>query len=860
MIKKTLFSSSIFTAFSLIGLGQVRTGTAANQVFKDSMVVAIHPSYNKVSGIHRWFFGENYRKEWSTPVKMPIIRISELYGGLKPIRQGGGMQSKSLRLVDPSGKEWVLRSVEKIPDKILPEGVKGTFVVDWVDDEFSAQHPYSALVVPPLADAVGVPHANPIIGIVVSDPALGEYNKVFSNLVCLMEEREPTGHSDNTLKMEAALIKNYHNRLDGEKFLTARMLDLLLGDWDRHEDQWRFTDTVIGPNRVYEGVPRDRDQVFHLAEGLFPTIASRSWLDPTLEHYEGNIPRVRYSLFKTRFLKQFPDAQIPYDRWMQLAHEFVKAESDAVLESALERLPRETYKIRHDVLLNKLKERRDHIPAAMSDYYKWINRIVDLRTTDKDENISLTDNPDGGLRVTVTKPPQKNNQKDTIWRVNYDPAITKELRLYTSGGDDNIVINTPKTGIKVRIIDSAGIKTVKELASNQKVDLYGPLGGANITGDAKKIRNRLSADTAAGHFVPTYLYNIWMPLATASLNADDGFLLGLGFKYTGFDGFRKSPYTTVQQLMVTHAFASDAFRLRYDGEWTAVLGKADVLLRADIQAPDNTMNFFGRGNETILDKSGDYHRYYRVRFDQYKFDPALRWHTGKGSVFIAGPSLQYYHFEADDNTNRYISQPASRANTYDSLTFEKPKVHVGINASFVSDRRNNNVLPYAGYYINVQLLAYNGIGGNADNYLQIKPEFTYYQKLNNSGTITLSDRVGGGVTFGKPAYYQSLFLGGQGNLLGYLQNRFAGQEMIFNNLQGRVKLFNLASYVLAGQVGLTGFYDAGRVWVSDEHSDKWHQGTGGGIYFAPAGLTCFQFLAGHSSEGWYPYISMNFRL
>ncbi|MDB4922936.1 hypothetical protein [Mucilaginibacter sp.] len=29
---------------------------------------------------------------------------------------------------------------------------------------------------------------------------------------------------------------------------------------------------------------------------------------------------------------------------------------------------------------------------------------------------------------------------------------------------------------------------------------------------------------------------------------------------------------------------------------------------------------------------------------------------------------------------------------------------------------------------------------------------------------------------------------------------------------------------------------------------------------SPAGLTCFQFLAGHSTEGWYPYISMNFRL
>jgi outer membrane translocation and assembly module TamA len=113
---------------------------------------------------------------------------------------------------------------------------------------------------------------------------------------------------------------------------------------------------------------------------------------------------------------------------------------------------------------------------------------------------------------------------------------------------------------------------------------------------------------------------------------------------------------------------------------------------------------------------------------------------------------------------------------------------------------------------------------------------------------------------GKPAFYQSMFLGGQGNLLGYLQNRFAGKHMVFNNLQGRVKLANIASYILPGQLGISGFYDAGRVWAEAEKSDKWHQGVGGGLYFAPAGITVIQVLAGHSEEGWYPYLSLNLRI
>ena len=56
-----------------------------------------------------------------------------------------------------------------------------------------------------------------------------------------------------------------------------------------------------------------------------------------------------------------------------------------------------------------------------------------------------------------------------------------------------------------------------------------------------------------------------------------------------------------------------------------------------------------------------------------------------------------------------------------------------------------------------------------------------------------------------------------------------------------------------------GFYDVGRVWDKNDSSNQWHQGVGGGIYFAPASLAIFRFVMGHSNEGWYPYVSMSFR-
>ncbi|MCX2479783.1 BamA/TamA family outer membrane protein [Pedobacter sp. MC2016-15] len=836
-----------------------RAKSSARQNFPDSVVVKVHPSYADVGGVHKWFFGTNFRKEWAAPVSLPLIKISKVYGGLSPVKEGGGMQSKSLRLADAKGKEYVIRSVEKTPDKLLPEGLRGTFALDWVDDAMSGQHPFSALIVPPLAAAANVEHANPVIGVVAPDEALGEFNKQFSGMVVLLEEREPGGESDNTPKMIKELNEDNDHHFDGKQFLRARLLDLLIGDWDRHEDQWRWLDTKDGKGKRYVAVPRDRDQVFHVNQGLFPSIAALPWINPLFGDFGPELSGVKYSLFKTRFMKGFPDAQLSHAEYMQVVNEFVKAETDEVLESGLKRLPKEVYLMRHDELYTALRQRRDNMPAAMDEYYRFINRIVDIKTSDKNEKVTITDAPNRGTRVVIQKIDKEGQLKDQIMDITYQPDITKEIRLYVSGGNDQVLINTNEQDIKLRVVGGQGNKLYDVQQAGRKIRVYDKKDSIRFTGNTGRLHTHLSNDTLNTKFIPTNLYNVWIPLATAALNRDDGFLLGLGMRFVKKDGFRKLPYSSSQQIMVTHSFATDAFRVRYNGEWIQALGNADITLQAVAQAPDNTMNFFGRGNESPLVKMDNYRRYYRTRFDTYQVDPALRWHVGNGNTLSAGPSLQFYHLNFDDNDGRFINQQ-SQIKSYDSATVNRDKAHLGFLVNFNSNHRNNNILPSEGYYLNVTMQGYTGLNHYSKSYLQIRPEFTFYQKLNSKGTIVISDRIGGGVTVGQAAFYQSMFLGGQGNLLGYLQYRFAGEQMVYNNLQARVKLFNVASYILPGQLGLSGFYDAGRVWEKGEDSDKWHQGKGGGLYFSPAGLTIVQLMAGHSPEGWYPFFSMNFRI
>src|SRR5690606_22849918 len=196
----------------------------------DSLIVRANPEYNEVGKFHRKIFGENYRREWAAPTKVPVIRISEVSGGLKPIKRGGGMQTISLRLADSTGKQWVLRSVNKSSEALLPSALHYTFARDFVDDAVSAQHPYSALMVPPIANAAKVPHTDPIIGIAAPDSALGVHSVAMANTLALLEEREPFGDSDKTPEMLGKANNDNDDTFGTKTFFRSRMLDRLLGD------------------------------------------------------------------------------------------------------------------------------------------------------------------------------------------------------------------------------------------------------------------------------------------------------------------------------------------------------------------------------------------------------------------------------------------------------------------------------------------------------------------------------------------------------------------------------------------------------------------------------------------------------
>jgi hypothetical protein len=242
------------------------------------------------SGSRITWMGSNYRKEWNTPVTVPVIQLSKEHGGLTPFKKGGGKQTKSLRLKDPSGREYTLRSITKfITSKTFPDTtLQSEAAADLIADGISASYPYVALSIPVLAEAAGIPNSNVKLVYIPDDPALGEFRGDFANMLALYEPRLPEnvnkGYSSD--EVIEKLEKDNDNDVDQAALLKIRILDMFIMDFDRHEGQWTWGAYEQGKGKVYFPIAKDRDQAFYINRGILPGLVKGKSLVPQLEGFK----------------------------------------------------------------------------------------------------------------------------------------------------------------------------------------------------------------------------------------------------------------------------------------------------------------------------------------------------------------------------------------------------------------------------------------------------------------------------------------------------------------------------------------------------------------------------------------------
>lgn len=819
--------------------------------FKDSVLVEANKKYGRATGMKKIVLGNNYRKEWTTPVHLKVFNINKEKGGLVIESFGGGKQTKSLRLVDKKGKEWVLRTITKDPEKAIPENLRGTVAEDIVQDMISAAHPYAPLIVPPLAKAIGVVAASPEFFYVPDDYAFGRYRDIFKNTICMLELREPTPNgagTKSTANIIKQLIDDNDNHVDQEAVLNARLLDMLLGDWDRHFDQWRFGTGDTGKGKLYYPIPRDRDQALFNSDGMLVKQMSENVL-PFLSGFRQNFHKVEWLGWEARDFDRLFMNNLDAAKWRKQLYAFQQSLTNAVIENAVKKMPPEIFAIRGKQIIETLKSRRDKlVKSEAMRYYNYLAKEVNVVGSNKREYFKVTDS-DSGVHVLVYKIKANNDTASVLFNRTFNEKQTKTIYFYGLNGNDffDIAPNVASK-IKLRIIGGRGMDTfdVKGKIENVLYDFNNDTSEQNIIVYPKNSKNQMSGDPLVNRYdVVGHKYNIYRyPRINIGLNPEDKLLFGVGWLRRTY-GFRNEPYSSQQRVSTLYAPASGSYQLKYNGEFNHLYKNSDLIVNAQIVHP-TLDNFYGLGNDT---KRINNREFYRVRYNYIEGDVLLRKRVVEIVSLYAGPTVYNYWLRPEDNRGKVLNQPSTLG--LDSAGVYQTKTYLGGRAGILIDNLNSDLLPTRGIYWNTTLTNVYGMNQASKNLLKLTTDLTLYSSLNQPAKLVAVLRAGGGHIYGKEndfEYFQALNLGANNYLRGYRKNRFSGSSMFYQSTELRVKLFESQSYILPGAVGVIGFNDVGKVWLKNQTSKKWHHSYGGGVYYTPYNLILISATVGVSPE------------
>jgi hypothetical protein len=839
------------------------------KVNKDSITIAVEPEYDKVSGVHRVLLGENYRKEWATPVKIRMLNLGTEKGGLTVLEKGGGMQTKSLRLKDKTGQEWVLRSVQKYPERVLPPTLRKGLAKAIIQDQTTTANPFASLTVPPLADALGIPHSNPEIVYVGDDLVLGKFSKDYKNSVFLFEEREPleSEDTDNTKKVQQKLREDNDVRVDSKLVLRARLLDMVIGDWDRHDDQWRWDKDKSKKETVYTPIPRDRDQVYYKTSGIFPWIVAHQWLKAKFQPFKEEIRDVGAWNFNGRFFDRYFLRELNEEDWKEQINYVQSHLTDEVIKQAMRRMPVKIYALSADKIIKTTIARRNNLSKQGIEYYRFISGQVDVPASEKNEDIEIKQLDSGKVSLTIRNIKKDSTLGKAVYERIFDPEVTKDVRVYGFGGGDKFkVTGKGKSPIRVRMIGAPGTDSFeidKEVNNKRHLYIYDRANEANVLPHKSLAKIHTSTDTGITTYNrKNFEYNRPQPIIYARYNNDYGLILTGGYAYTKH-GFRKVPYDWHQELLVSYAFGRKSFLIKYNADFKQLIGNNDLLINFTSRGPNNISNFFGIGNNTVFvdndndddDNSGTGIQYYRNQYDHVYGDIKLAHTYGKVKL-SAGLTGQFYYANASENTDRFLGLYGTQ-NPNENVFSNK--TYAGVVAGAEIDTRNNPVITTKGIYWNTTLRGIQQINQQQRRYSQLESELSFYINPDRDSVFVIAARFGGGTTLGQAEYFQQLKLGGSDNLRGFRTWRFTGKSMVYSNIEARLKLFDFNAYLFPGSFGITAFNDVGRVFTPGEKSSKWHDGYGGGIFIIPAELFLMQATLANSKEGKFVYVNLGYR-
>ena len=813
--------------------------------------ITIIPSEQYKAGwFHEWLFGKHWRQIWTTPLRVEVLDIDKFAGGLVPIKRGGGLQTKSLRFIGADGRIWKFRSLDKDPSKVLPEELRETIADDLIQDQISSSNPFAPFVVEPLLEVVGVLSAKPLLVYLPDSEKLGEFREEFGNVLGIIEIH-PTESEDDELSFEGALdVKGTYKLLDylekkrGEKinateFLKARLMDVLLGDWDRHMDQWRWAKYEIEDGEEWYPIPRDRDQAFAKYDGVFPSIAE--YVTPQLNNFGEDFPSMEDLTWNGRFLDRRVLTELVKTVWDSVTVFIQTRITNEVIDSALLNLPGESYDLAADELRKKLRSRRDKLNEASDDFYIVVNKFADIFCSAENDYVDINRVDNKITEVSVYRRSEDGNsyRGGSLFHKYFDNDICIDIRVFMNEGDDYAYIHGECSyGPVVRIIGGEGKDEIVDesivngyflsftpfSAVQRRTYFYDSGKKSVITegpGTVVDSNSWPEPKTDNEKYEPRQIdrgHN-FIPIPILGLDTDNGFTFGGGVELIKYN-FRNVPFEYSQSLTASYSTRFSNFAAAYNGDFLGI--EKDSRLNLLVGFTERFVTrYFGYGNETSYSKEREVNDYYRAKQRLATLYPTL--YYGFSKTITGSIGLSFIQTKTTLENDTLLT--GFRYGDYGLGTLNP----LGINLGIKLDLRDSELYPTLGYFAEITGSYFPAVFNIEEPFFYSGIDLRGYLTPGFWNWATLALRAGASGVWGKYPFFAGATLGGPENLRGYNAKRFSGDAAVFGQAEVRMKVLRM-KLILKSQVGVNVFAETGRVFTKSGNSDLWHPTFGGGIW------------------------------
>jgi hypothetical protein len=828
------------------------------------------PEELKRSAFYKMIWGQHFRKDYETPIKVKAALLDTLYGGLSVIRKGGGHQTNSLRLKTKDGREFAMRSAKKsalrfiqyfiFKTHYLEPDVEDTYFIQLLQDYWTTANPYGTLTIADLEDALNIYHANTELYYIPKQKALGVYNEDYGDKMYFIEERLTDGHGEvkslggtNKIASTTDLLEELRRKdkiaINEGLYIRTRLFDNIIGDWDRHADQWKWAvQEQENGEDLYEPIPRDRDQAFSDFDGF--AFAALTTLSPPLRFMQ----RYDETYNSTKWFNDAGDdvdlavlINHTQEDWLREARFIKEHLTEEVIDNAFKKFPKEIDQKKVARTKQALLGRLAKVEENAVNLYEYLRSCVLITGTDKDDYFEITRKPNGITNVSIYRI-KNGEKKDKFWDVDYDKSVTNELWIYGLDDKDIFEVNGESNKyIKIKIIGGQNNDTYR-INNKQNLRVFDQKSKPNTfeTPVSKTLSDNYDLNT---YYFKKNRRDTHTIVPIIGSNPDDGLKVGVRVNYTK-NSLRRNPFTAKHSISAVYISETSGAEIEYSGEFANLFEGINLGIDASYLSASNTSNFFGLGNETPNFDNNLGKDFNRVRQQRISLAPSLIYRGYQGSIIKFG--IGYEYVEVDKTNNRFIETASVNPKVFDGQDF------FNVESSYEYKNFDNEALPKSG--IGFKFTA--GYKANFDEnkgFAYVIPELRLTTKIDRRGILVYATKFKAHFNLNNDfEFHQAATLGDGDGLRGYRQERFSGKSAYYQNSDLRLSLGKIRNAIIPIYWGAYGGFDYGRVWVDNDSSNEWYTSPGAGLYFNLAGFTSANIAYFSSDDGGRLNISLDF--